>query len=74
MPRFDGLTLSGLRRVLTGLGRLPVSILVVTGLNPTLSGLGTVKTGQRLLVTALLDYICARLGAPEDRNGGRPAP
>ena len=73
MPRFDGLTLSGLRRLLTGLGRLPVAILVVTGLNPTLSGLGTVKTGQRLLVTALLDYICARLGAPEDRNGGRPA-
>ena len=73
MPRFDGLALSGLRRLLTGLGRLPVAMLVVTGLNPTLSGLGTVKTGQRLLVTALLDYICARLGAPEDRNGGRPA-
>ncbi len=68
MPRFDGLALSRLRRVLTGLGRLPVAMLVVTGLNPTLSGLATVKTGQRLLVTALLDYICARLGAPEDRN------
>ena len=68
MPRFDGLALSGLRRLLTGLGRLPVAILVVTGLNPTLSGLATVKTGQRLLVTALLDYICARLGAPDDRS------
>ena len=73
MPRFDGLTLSGLRRLLTGLGRLPVAILVVTGLNPTLSGLATVKTGQRLLVTALLDYICARLGAPEDRSPEGPA-
>ena len=73
VPRFDGLALAGLRKVLTGLGRLPVAMLAVTGLNPALNGLAQVKTGQRLLVTALLSYIHARLGASTDRDDGERA-
>ena len=65
MPRFNGLNLAALQAVLTEIGQLSVAALVVTGLNPTRNGLAVVKTGQRLLVTALLSYVCARLGLSE---------
>ena len=61
-PSFGGLTLPELQRTLGEIGRAPVSSLIVTGLNPTLSGLSVVKTGLRLTVTALLAYIYGRLG------------
>lgn len=60
--RFDGMSVSKLQAVLTAVGQYPVSTLVVTGMNPNVNGMGVVKTGQRLLVTALLGYIYGRLG------------
>jgi len=60
-PAFGGLTLPDLQKTLGEIGRAPVSLLIVTGLNPTLSGLSVVKTGLRLTVTALLAYIYGRL-------------
>ena len=60
-PSLGGLTLPDLQRMLGEIGRVPVSTLIVTGLNPTLSGLSVVKTGLRLTVTALLAYIYSRL-------------
>ncbi|MFT5449183.1 MAG: agmatinase [Gammaproteobacteria bacterium] len=60
-PSFGGLTLADLQRMLGAIGRVPVATLIVTGLNPTLSGLSVVKTGLRLTVTALLAYIYSRL-------------
>lgn len=61
-PRFGGLTIRDLQPALTAIGQAPVAGLLVTGLNPTKSGLSIVKTGQRLTVTALLGYIYGRLG------------
>jgi agmatinase len=61
-PAFGGLTLPDVQKVLGAIGQAPVSSLMVTGLNPTLSGLSVVKTGLRLTVTALLSYIYGRLG------------
>ena len=66
-PQFGGLTLPDLQKTLGSLGRVPVSSLIVTGLNPTLSGLSVVKTGLRLTVTALLAYIYSRLGLKAGR-------
>lgn len=60
-PAFGGLTLPDLQKILGEIGHVPVSSLIVTGLNPTLSGLSIVKTGLRLTVTALLAYIYSRL-------------
>lgn len=60
-PQFGGLTLPDLQKALGEIGRVPVASLIVTGLNPTLSGLSVVKTGLRLTVTALLAYIYSRL-------------
>ena len=61
-PKFGALNLPDLQKTLGELGRVPVASLIVTGLNPTLSGLSVVKTGLRLTVTALLAYIYSRLG------------
>jgi hypothetical protein len=47
------------------IGRVAVSSLIVTGLNPTMSGLSVVKTGLRLTVTTLLAYIYSRLNLPQ---------
>jgi agmatinase len=60
---FDGLTLSQTRTWLRGFGSRRVAGMAVTGLDPMRQGLSTVKTGQRLLVTAILDLIYARLDA-----------
>ena len=67
-PAFGGLTLPDLQNTLGEIGRAPVSSLIVTGLNPTLSGLSVVKTGLRLTVTALLAYIYSRLGLKAARR------
>ncbi len=57
-----GLDLQAAQKVLSALGKADVRGLVVTGLMPTSHGLGIVKTGQRMIVTALLGFIYARLG------------
>lgn len=67
-PAFGGLTLPDLQKALGEIGRAPVSSLIVTGLNPTLSGLSVVKTGLRLTVTTLLAYIYGRLGLEAARR------
>ena len=60
-PRFDGLSVAVLQNALGAIGQAPVDCFIITGLNPTLSGLSIVKTGQRLLVTLLLGFIYGRL-------------
>jgi len=62
IPKFNGLTLIEIQNLLIAFGQLPIKSLIITGLNPTLNGLGIVKTGQRMLVTALLKFIYSRLG------------
>jgi len=44
------------------LGQYEASAVMLTGLNPNRPGMGVVKVGQRLMVTALLAFIYARLG------------
>jgi agmatinase len=60
--RIDGVSVSKLQALLTDVGQTPVSTLIVSGMNPTVNGMSIVKTGQRLLMTALLGYIYGRLG------------
>jgi agmatinase len=60
--RIDGVTVPKLQALLTDVGQTPVSTLIVTGMNPTVNGMSIVKTGQRLLMAALLGYIYGRLG------------
>lgn len=67
-PRLGGCALPEVATWLSVLGTSPVTAVFLTGLNPTLSGMGIIKTGQRLMVTALLSFVYARLGvatAPE---------
>ena len=61
-PRIGGCTLPEVTLWLSALGGAGVSAVFLTGLNPTLSGMGIIKTGQRLMVTALLSFVYARLG------------
>jgi len=65
---FDGLSLSECRAFLRRLGTARVASLSITGLDPAINGLSLVKTGQRLLLTAVLDLIYARLGVLEPRK------
>jgi agmatinase len=58
---FDGLSLSECRALLRKLGAANIASLSITGLDPAINGLSLVKTGQRLLLTAILDLIYARL-------------
>jgi agmatinase len=67
-PVFNGMNLKLLRRVLVALANAPIATLILTGHNPTINGLSVVKTGQRLIVTALVGYICSRLGLMNDVN------
>lgn len=71
-PRLGGCNLPEVARWMSAMGRSPVSSVFLTGLNPTLSGMGIIKTGQRLLVTALLSFIYAKLGAAHEDL--RPVP
>ena len=65
-PVFNGMNLKLLRRVLVAIARAPIATLILTGHNPTVNGLSIVKTGQRLIVTALVGYLCSRLGLIND--------
>jgi len=62
-PRLSGLSLTACRQKMAILGTADLAGMTITGLDPTRQGLSLVKTGQRLLVTAILDLIYARLGA-----------
>jgi len=48
------------------IAKAPIATLILTGHNPTVNGLSIVKTGQRLIVTALVGYLCSRLGLIND--------
>jgi agmatinase len=61
-PRLGGCDLDTVAQWLSVLGQQEVSAIMLTGLNPSRSGMGVVKVGQRLMVTALLSFIYARLG------------
>ncbi len=61
-PRLGGCDLDTVAQWLGVLGQQEVSAIMLTGLNPSKSGMGVVKVGQRLMVTALLSFIYARLG------------
>ncbi len=61
-PRLGGCDLETVMQWLELLGQQEVSAIMLTGLNPNRPGMGVVKVGQRLMVTALLAFIYARLG------------
>lgn len=61
-PRLWGCDLDTVTQWLSVLGQHGVSAIMLTGLNPDRPGMGVVKVGQRLMVTALLAFIYARLG------------
>jgi agmatinase len=65
---FEGLSLSECRAFLRTLGAGNVASISITGLDPTINGLSLVKTGQRLLLTAILDLVYTRLGVLEPRQ------
>jgi agmatinase len=54
---FDGLGLRDMRRVVATLGQFPIVGIAITGLDATRCALSVVKTGQRLMLTALLDLL-----------------
>jgi agmatinase len=60
--RLGGCDLDTVVQWLSVLGQHEVSAIMLTGLNPNRPGMGVVKVGQRLMVTALLAFIYARLG------------
>ena len=61
-PRLDGLDLPKVVQWLRMLGSENAQVMFLTGLNPSRPGMGLVKVGQRLMVTALLPFIYSRLG------------
>lgn len=68
-PRLGGCDLDTVTHWLGVLGQHRVSAIMLTGLNPNRPGMGVVKVGQRLMVTALLAFIYARLGFGIDHPG-----
>jgi len=68
-PRLGGCDLDTVTQCLGALGQYGVSAIMLTGLNPNRPGMGVVKVGQRLMVTALLAFIYARLGYGIDHPG-----
>ncbi|WP_171105334.1 MULTISPECIES: arginase family protein [unclassified Ruegeria] len=70
-PRLGGCDLDTVVQWLSALGQHEVSAIMLTGLNPNRPGMGVVKVGQRLMVTALLAFIYARLGFGIE-HPGRP--
>lgn len=68
-PRLGGCDLKTVAQWLSTIGQHPVSAIMLTGLNPNRPGMGVVKVGQRLMVTALLAFIYARLGFVMDPQG-----
>jgi len=61
-PRLGGCDLDTVVQWLELLGQNKVNAIMLTGLNPSRPGMGEVKVGQRLMVTALLAFIYTRLG------------
>lgn len=61
-PRLGGCDLDTVVQWLGAIGQHDVSAIMLTGLNPNRPGMGVVKVGQRLMVTALLAFIYSRLG------------
>jgi len=55
------------RRLMEALGTLSIAGLAITGLDATRCGLSTVKTGQRLALTAVLDLLYGLLGPDSGR-------
>ena len=68
-PRLGGCDLDTVAQWLSALGQHEASAIMLTGLNPNRPGMGVVKVGQRLMVTALLAFIYARLGFGIDQPG-----
>ena len=68
-PRLGGCDLDTVAKWLSALGQHEVNAIMLTGLNPNRPGMGVVKVGQRLMVTALLAFIYARLGFGIDHPG-----
>ena len=68
-PRLGGCDLDTVVQWLELLGQHEVNAIMLTGLNPSRPGMGVVKVGQRLMVTALLAFIYARLGFGIDHPG-----
>ena len=68
-PRLGGCDLDTVVQWFELLGQQEVSAIMLTGLNPNRPGMGVVKVGQRLMVTALLAFIYARLGFGIDHPG-----
>ena len=68
-PRLGGCDLDTVAQWLSALGQHEASAIMLTGLNPNRPGMGVVKVGQRLMVTALLAFIYARLGFGIDHPG-----
>ena len=59
----QGLSLRDIRQVLVGVSQGPISGIAITGLDASRTGLSTVKTGQRMILTALLDVLYTCLAA-----------
>jgi agmatinase len=70
-PRLGGCDLDTVVQWLSVLGQNKVNAIILTGLNPNRPGMGVVKVGQRLMVTALLAFIYTRLGFGIDHPGRR---
>lgn len=70
-PRLGGHGLETVARWLSAIGQQEVSAIMLTGLNPSRPGMGVIKVGQRLMVTALLAFIYARLGFGMEHREGR---
>jgi agmatinase len=68
-PRLGGCDLDTVAQWLSALGQHEVSAIMLTGLNPNRPGMGVVKVGQRLMITAFLAFIYARLGFGIDHPG-----
>ena len=68
-PRLGGCDLDTVVQWLELLGQHEVNAIMLTGLNPSRPGMGVVKVGQRLIVTALLAFIYARLRFGIDHLG-----
>jgi agmatinase len=68
-PRLGGCDLDTVAKWLSALGQHEVNAIMLTGLNPNRPGMGVVKVGQRLMVTALLVFIYARLRFGIDHLG-----
>ena len=58
---FNGISLSACRKLFRKIGGINIVCVALTGLDPTRNGLSVVKTGQRLMLTAILDVLYTRL-------------